>query len=107
MYSIASTAASGSTTASSEPSRKTMACSTANNSGLTPSSSGIFGMTAAPSGTWGAGASLMLASGDGGDDGQLVAVLHGRLQVVQIADVLVVEVDVDEPAQLAVVEDAL
>ena len=48
----------------------------------------------------------MSASCDGGDDGQHVAVLDRRLQVVEIADVFVVEVDVDEAAHLAVVEDS-
>src|SRR5204863_8696071 len=42
---------------------------------------------------------------DGRDDRQLVAVLDRRGEVVEVADVLVVEVDVDEPAQLPVVEE--
>src|SRR5436309_1836437 len=84
-----------------------------------PSSSGMSGKTAAPSGTsedpaeslrssagLGSGWSAMSASCDGGDDGQHVAVLGRRLQVVEIADVFVVEIDVDKAAHLAVFEDS-
>jgi len=46
-------------------------------SGCTPSSGGISGKTAAPSGTSAADSSAMSTSGDGRDDGQLVA---GRLR---------------------------
>src|SRR5262245_47897525 len=102
MYSSASQAASGSTTSSSDPSRKTTACNTARSSGCTPSSAGICGITAAPCGTYSPGPSAMLASGHRGNDAQLVAVLHRRVQVVEVADVLVIEVDVDEAAHLAV-----
>src|SRR5205085_11326694 len=90
-----------------EPARKTTACRTASRRGLTASSGGMRGKTAAPSGTSGSAASLISASGHGGDDRQLVAVLDRRGQVVQVADVLVVDVQVDEAAHLAVVEDAL
>src|SRR5262245_3641336 len=62
------------------------------------------GKTAAPSGTC-SRASLMSASRDGGDDGQRVAVLDGGLEGVEVADVLVVEVDVDEALELALVEE--
>src|SRR5688500_13020316 len=102
MKSRASSAAAAWTTSSAEPLRKTTAWRTARSSGLMPSSGGIRGKTAAPSGT--SSAALMSASGHGGDDGQLVAVLDGRAQAVQVADVLVVEVDVDEAAQLPLVE---
>src|SRR4051794_10928966 len=74
-------------------------------SGCTPSSAGISGKTAAPSGTSGAG-SLISASRHRRDDGQLVAVLDRRVQRLQEADVLVVEVDVHELPELAVVEQA-
>src|SRR5262245_42767687 len=47
-----------------------------------------------------------VASGHRRDDGQLVAVLDRRVEVLQVADVLVVEVDVDEPPHLGAVEDA-
>src|SRR5262249_18307953 len=104
MYSIASAEASGSTTSSSDPSRKTSACSTASSSGLTPSSAGMSGKTAAPAGTSAAGSlssgSAISASGHGGDDRQLVAVVDRRGEVLQVADVLVVEVDVDEAPHL-------
>src|SRR6202011_1380370 len=49
----------------------------------------------------------MLPPGHRGDDAQLVTVLDRRGQVVEVADVLVVEIDVDEAAHLAVVEQAL
>src|SRR5260370_40645391 len=65
------------------------------------------GKTAVPSGTWRSGSPAMSTPGDRGNDADLVAVLHGRGQVVEVADVLVVEVDVDEAAHLAVVEQAL
>src|SRR6266702_4503539 len=100
MRSSASSAAAGWTTSSDEPLRKTAACRVANSSGLTPSSAGMGGKTAAPSGTSLSSASLMSASGHGGDDRHLVAVLDGGIQAVEVADVLVVEVDVDEAAQL-------
>src|SRR4051812_35326236 len=95
--------------ASSDPARKTTACSTANSSGWTFSSAGISGKTAAPSGTslspcsWSCSSCSSAtgsASGHGWDDAQLVAVLDGRAEVVQVADVLVVEVDVQEALQL-------
>src|SRR5947209_7184556 len=79
---------------------------TARSSGLTPSSSGISGKTAAPSGTSsGSAASLISASRHRRNDGQVVAVLDRGLQVVEVANVLVVEEQVDEAAQLAVVEE--
>src|SRR5947209_2649682 len=106
MYSSASVAASECTTSSSEPSRKTMACRTASRSGCTPSSAGISGKTAAPSAPCGS-SSLMLAARDSGNDGQLIAVLHRRVQVLEEANVLVVEVNVDEALELALVEQAL
>src|SRR5262245_52670718 len=70
-----------------------------------PNSGGIIGKTAAPSGTcaWSAAIS---ASGHGGDDADLVAVLDGRLQAVEIADVFVIDIDIDEAAHLAILEDA-
>src|SRR3954470_16484871 len=109
MYSITSIAASGSTTSSSDPSRKTMACRTARNIGLTPSSGGMSGRTDAPLGTHSPGSSFsaMSAPSHSGNDGQLVAILDCRVQVVEEANVLVVEVDVDETLELALVEHAL
>src|SRR2546421_11477074 len=101
---MASSAAAGSTTSSSEPARKTVACTTASKSGLMPISGGMSGKTAAPSGTWSSSSTAMSASRHCGDNADLVAVLDGRLQIVQIADILVVEVDVDEAAHLAVLE---
>src|SRR5947199_3454012 len=74
-----------------------------------PSSSGMSGKTAAPSGTSEQGCSgwsAMSASCDRGDDGQDVAVLGRGLQVVEIADVFIVEIDVDEATHLAVLEDS-
>src|SRR5690349_1858171 len=48
------------------------------------------------------------AAGDRGDDRHLVALLHGRLEVLEEADVLAGDEDVDEAAHLAgVVADAL
>src|SRR5262249_57384134 len=43
----------------------------------------------------------MSASGHGGDDGQLVAILDRRVQVLEVSDVLVIEIDVDEAARCA------
>src|SRR5205085_7753051 len=94
-------------TSSVEPSMKTMACSTARNSGWTPSSAGMSGKTAAPSGTSRSASSAISASGHRGDDAQLVAVLDGGGEVVEVANVLVVQVDVDEAAHLAVLKNAL
>ena len=45
----------------------------------------------------------MLSSGDGGDDADFVAVLERRLAVFEEADVLLVDIDVDEAAHLALV----
>src|SRR5438270_10247927 len=105
-YCSASSPAPGSTTCSLEPTRKTTACSAASSSGLTPSSGGISGKTAAPSGTSGSSkSSAMSAPCHRGDDVQLVAVLDGAIEIIQVADVLFVEVDVDEAAQLAVLEE--
>ena len=51
----------------------------------------------APSPGW------LVPAGDGGDDGKLVAFLRrGSILSGEVADVVVVEVDVDEGAQLAV-----
>src|SRR5262245_60784854 len=48
------------------------------------------------------------AAGDGGHDGHVVAGLEGGLAAVQEADVLLVDVHVDEPPQLArLVDQAL
>jgi hypothetical protein len=44
---------------------------------------------------------LVLAAGDGGDDTDLVAVFERRLAVLEEADVLLVDIDVDEAAHLA------
>jgi len=46
---------------------------------------------------------LVLAAGDGGDDADFVAVLERRLAVFEEADVLLVDIDVDEAAHLALV----
>ena len=45
------------------------------------------------------------AAGDRGQDRDLVAVLDGRVEPVEEADVLAADVDVDEPAQAAVLGD--
>src|SRR5579871_4301353 len=110
MNSRASAPASGWTIASSEPPANTQACSTANRSGLTFSSAGMSGKTAAPSGTSprssssGSGASRATsASGHGGDDAQLVAVLDRGAEVVEVTHVLVVEVDVQKALDLGAV----
>src|SRR5262245_37137346 len=93
-------------TDSAEPSKKTMACRVAKSSGWMPNSAGMSGKTAAPSGTSCSGElpSDISASGHGGDDAQLVAVLQRGLEVVEVTDVLVVEVHVDEAAHLAVLK---
>src|SRR5689334_22644864 len=107
MYCSASSAAGPLTTSSSEPARKTVACNTASSSGLTANSDGINGNTAAPSGTSESPASLMSPSSHSRDNRQLVAVLDRCGEIIEIANVLIVEVDIDEAAHLAVVEDAL
>src|SRR6266851_4751446 len=89
----------------SEPSRNTVACSTAKSSGSTPSSSGITGNTAAPSGTSRSASSAMSSSGDSRNDRQLVAVLDRRGEVVEIADVFVIQIEVDVLAHPALVEE--
>src|SRR4051794_10742596 len=105
MYSSASLAAGALTTSGPEPSRKTTACSTASSSGRTPNSAGISGKTAAPSGTASsAGSAMPSAPRHGRDDADLVAVLHGRAQLVEVAHVLVVDEQVEEALDLAVVE---
>src|SRR5207248_9922963 len=72
------------------------------------SSAGISGKTAAPSGTSpGVCSSFISTSSHRRDDRQLVAVLDRGVQIVEVADVLVVEVKVDEPPNLAVLHDAL
>src|SRR5262249_43026187 len=114
---------------SAEPSRKTRACRAVRSRGCTPSSGGISGKTAAPGGTSPAGGegSVMTvlmggsrrspgirrtlnASGsaprDGGDDAHIVAVLDRRRQIVEVADVLIVEIDVDEAAHLSILEES-
>src|SRR5262245_35740606 len=119
MNCTASSAAAGLTTSSEEPSRNTIACSAASSKGWTPSSSGIVGKTAEPAGTssgdcWesamvlsdGAYAArhracakrIPLAPRHRRNDAHLVAVLDRRVQAVEIADVLIVEIDVHEPA---------
>src|SRR5262245_1355599 len=65
------------------------------------------GKTAAPSGTWRSGSSAISAPRHGGNDAHLVAGLDGGGEAVEVANVLVVEVDVDEAAHLAVVEQPL
>src|SRR5205085_1703959 len=40
-------------------------------------------------------------------DVQLIAFLHRRGEIVQIADVLVIEIDIDEAAKLTVLKDPL
>ena len=44
---------------------------------------------------------LALAAGDGGDDADFVAIFERRLAVFEEADVLLVDIDVDEAAHLA------
>src|SRR2546423_14210961 len=99
----ASSPASGWTIAASDPVTNTKACSVANSSGWTPSSSGMSGKTAAPSGTSPDDSPSEMSSsssaigsppGDGRDDAQLVAVLNRGGEVVEVAHVLVVEVQV-------------
>src|SRR5437763_9462220 len=46
------------------------------------------------------------AAGDRGEDRHLVAVGHWRVETVQETDVLAADVDVDEPAQPAILGDA-
>src|SRR5262249_13520595 len=104
--STASSAAFGSTTFLSEPARKTAAWTTASRRGLTPSSGGMSGKTAAPDGTSPSASSAMSASGDRGDDAHFVAFFDGRSQVVEVANVFVVDVHVDKTADLPVLEDA-
>src|SRR5437016_9938461 len=70
-----------------------------------PNSGGMSGKTAAPSGTSAESAAIS-TSGHGGDDAYLIAVLDRRLQAVEIADVLVIDIDIDEAAHLTVLEDA-
>src|SRR5262249_53133205 len=88
-----------------EAARKTVACRAASRRGSAPSSGGISGKTAAPSGISSAVSSVISAPGHGGNDAQLVAVLDRAGEVVEVADVLVVEVDVDKPADLAAVKE--
>src|SRR5947209_19827567 len=105
MVSTASSAASGLTTSASEPDRNTVACSAARKTGWIPRSSGMLGKPAAPFGTSRSSASLTSSPSDSGNDADLVAILYQRGQVIQVADVLVVEVDVDEAADLPVFEN--
>src|SRR5438876_5408347 len=90
---------------SSEPARNTEAWTTASNSGFTPSSGGMSGKTAAPSGT--SASAAMSASGYRGNNTHLVAIFDRGLQVIQVAHVLVIEIDIHETAHLAVLKEAL
>src|SRR5712692_978093 len=73
-----------------------------------PTLSGINGTKAAPSGTSSPSGGLAIsAPGHGGNDAQLVAVVDRRGQVIKIADVLVVQIDVDEAANLPILENPL
>src|SRR5262245_27252994 len=103
MYCNASSAAAPLTTSSSEPARNIVACSTASSRGFTANSGGINGNTAAPSGTSDSPASLMSSSGHGRDNRQLVAVLDRRGEIIEIANILIVEINVDEAANLSIV----
>src|SRR3982074_1678902 len=113
MYCIASSAASGSITSSVEPSMKTMECKRASSNGWMCSSGGMSGKTADPSAPslspacssrrWSSGV-CMSAPSDRGNDADFIAVLHRCRHGIQIANVLVVEVNVDEAPQLAIVE---
>jgi hypothetical protein len=47
------------------------------------------------------------AAGDRRDDADLVAVGHGRVHLVEVADVLIIDVDVHEPPNFPAVEDAV
>src|SRR5205823_1936151 len=53
------------------------------------------------------GAERASAARDSRKDGDLVAILHGRLEAMQEADVLALHVDVHEAPQVAVLGDAL
>src|SRR5438105_1056042 len=59
--------------------------------------------TTAPRGSCSSGSSGTIAAGDGGDDGELVALADWRIEALAKADVGVIDVDVDELAQLAFV----
>src|SRR5438552_18129264 len=72
-----------------------------------PSSAGIRGKTAAPSGTSRPVSSAISASGHRGDDAHLVAVLDRRGEVAEIADVLIIEIHIDEAAHLAALKEPL
>src|SRR5437762_3090211 len=98
----ASSAAAGSTIWLSEPSRNTTAWSTASKSGFTPSSEGISGNTAAPSGTELSASSAISTSGHGRDDTDYIAIFDGGRQVVEVTDILIIEINIDEAADLAV-----
>src|SRR5262249_34233651 len=100
-------AASGWTMSSSEPARKTVAWITASNSGWMATSGGMSGKTAAPSGTCDAPSSAMSPSGHRRDDTERVAVLHGGIQIIQVAYILIIEIEVDELANLAVLEQPI
>src|SRR5262245_240532 len=80
---------------------------TASSSGLTPSSGGMKGKTAAPSGTSSSALPAISASCHRGNDAQLIAILHRRGQAVEVTDILIVQIDVDEAADLAIVEETL
>src|SRR6266540_3495766 len=54
---------------------------------------------------WGIGRSGSAASGDGGHDRDGVAVLEPRRPALQEADVFLVDVEIDEAAQLALLVD--
>src|SRR5262249_29261877 len=107
MHWTASSAASGSTMSSSEPARKTVAWSTARSRGLMPRSGGMEGKTAAPSGTSLSASPAMSASCHGGDDRHFIACLDGRAEVVEVANVFIIHIDVDKAADLPVLEEPL
>src|SRR5260221_7911699 len=49
----------------------------------------------------------MSASGHRGNDADLVAVFHGSTEIIEVADIFIVDIDVDKAADLAVVEQPL
>src|SRR5260221_6124966 len=75
--------------------------------GSTSNSAGIKGKTAAPSGTSDSGSSAILAPRHRGNDAQFIAIFHGGPQAVEVADVFIVKINVDKPADLALVEKPL
>src|SRR5260370_17828267 len=77
----------------------------AKRTGWIPSSAGICGNTAAPAGTSGADSSAISSSGHRGYDAQLIAIFDGRRQIVQIANILIIEVNVHEATHLTLFDD--